>query len=132
VVAAFLVDVVGVQGSPVEASLNLSQRRCADFLINLHREEDVMLWELTGNSVNDFADWRGGAVKVQALRFIQRRAPRRRDKGDDTSIRCHSALTKKPCIVTVNEFDPLVKNREVAMREFEHLWVGFEGDALCV
>jgi hypothetical protein len=42
------------------------------------------------------------------------------------------ALTKKPYIVTVNEFDPLVENREVAMREFEHLWVGFEGDALCV
>jgi len=46
--------------------------------------------------------------------------------------RASVALTKKPYIVTVNEFDPLVENREVAMREFEHLWVGFEGDALCV
>ena len=82
-VAAFLVDVISVQGGPVELFLNLSQRRCADFLINLHREQDVML-----------------GAQQEALHSHRERVR------------------------------PLVKDFEVAMREFEHMWVGFEGRCL--
>ena len=42
-VPAFLVDVVDAQFGPIELRLNLSQGRDANLLVNLRREEDIML-----------------------------------------------------------------------------------------
>ena len=70
VVPAFLVDVVDAQFGPIELRLNLSQGRDANLLVNLRREEDIMLWELMQNLLDNLADWRGSEAKVQALHFI--------------------------------------------------------------
>ena len=63
-------------------------------------------------------------------RAVPRAVPHGCDKGDDASILRHAALLKEPYIVAMDKFNPLIKGREVAAREFENLRVGFEGDAL--
>lgn len=56
VVPASLVDVVDPQCRPVEVRPNLVQGRCANFLMNLRREEHLMLHESVRNLFNNLDD----------------------------------------------------------------------------
>jgi hypothetical protein len=63
VVPASLVDVVDPQCRPVEVRPNLVQGGCANVLMNLRREEHLMLRESVRNLVNNLDD--GGLSATQ-------------------------------------------------------------------
>src|SRR5262249_28034960 len=52
VVATFLIDVVQTQLCPIELRLKLSQRRSTDLLVDLRREEQFVVRELTRKSLD--------------------------------------------------------------------------------
>ena len=74
--------------------------------MNLRRKQDVLLRELMRDLLDNFADWRCGAAKVQALHFIQGGAPWRRDESDNASILREAVLRKESYIVAMDKFDP--------------------------
>ena len=82
------------------------------------------------NLLDNPADRRCSLIEVKTLHFIQRRAPRRRDEDDDTSILSEAKPLNQPFIVAVDNFDPLTKSSEVATSKIKHLRVGLERYAL--
>src|SRR5512133_3953928 len=76
--------------------------------------------------LNNLADRRCSAIEVKTLQFIERGAPRRSNEDDYASILREVIPLKQHCIVAVDNFDLLTKNREVAISEIKHLRVGLE------